>query len=57
MAHMKEKWWRATQPSREVGNRLTRCSLQVDVTDKDSIRNAVMVVEEAEGALHILVNK
>lgn len=39
------------------GIRLTRSSLQMDVTDKGSIRNAVKVVEEAEGALHILVNK
>ncbi len=57
MAHMKEKWSRAIRVSREIGARLTRSSLQMDVTDKGSIRNAVKVVEEAEGALHILVNK
>jgi len=40
-----------------VGASLTRSSLQMDVTDKGSIQNAVKVVEEAEGVLHIVVNE
>ena len=57
MAHMKARWRRASQDCKKLGTGLTQFSLQMDVTDKESIRNTVKSVEEAEGVLHILVNK
>lgn len=46
-----------TLPGHRYSLGMTRSSLYMDVIDKESIRNAVKVVEAAEGVLHILVNK